>query len=95
MMRRPEPLAGIRLAPPICSLVAIGVLASARMQGRGAALVEAFEEQARARGFGSLRLAVHRDNSCARRLYERTGWLSFSHPDPGLLHYGKCLKRVP
>jgi ribosomal protein S18 acetylase RimI-like enzyme len=70
------------LPEPAWSLVGIGVDSAARGLGHGAALIRAFEQQARARGARALRLSVYQENAAARRLYERCGWLAHEVPPP-------------
>jgi ribosomal protein S18 acetylase RimI-like enzyme len=62
------------LPQPTMRLVGIGV--SPNMRGRqiGYRLMEAFESEARSRGMKSLGLTVYKENSVARKLYERRGW---------------------
>jgi ribosomal protein S18 acetylase RimI-like enzyme len=62
------------LPQPTMRLVGIGV--SPNMRGRqiGYRLMEAFESEARSRGMKSLILTVYKENSVARKLYERRGW---------------------
>jgi ribosomal protein S18 acetylase RimI-like enzyme len=62
------------LPQPTMRLVGIGV--SPHMRGRqiGYRLMEAFESEARSRGMKSLGLTVYKENSVARKLYERRGW---------------------
>ena len=67
------------LPPPTMRLVEIGV--SPKMQGKkiGDRLMAAFESESYSRGMKSLRLSVDANNLAARRLYERRGWLPFTH----------------
>jgi ribosomal protein S18 acetylase RimI-like enzyme len=55
-------------------LAHVAVLRSRRGSGAGAALVEAFADQARARGVDRIRLSTRADESGAAPLYERLGW---------------------
>ena len=52
----------------------LGVLASSRSQGVGAALLDACEKLARAAGQGWIRLGVLAANERARRFYARQGY---------------------
>jgi len=63
-----------RVPQPAMSLVAMGVVESARRMGVGTALVAAFESKALERRMRSVRLSTRADNVSARRFYERCGW---------------------
>jgi len=66
--------ARLGLPEPIMSLVAVGVVPSARRKGVGLRLLQAFEAIAAEVGIHSLRLSVNRDNTTARHFYEKCGW---------------------
>jgi GNAT superfamily N-acetyltransferase len=59
---------------PVYNLCGIGVAPPHRKQGVAACLIEHFEAQAWAAGFGSIILSVHASNHGARRLYESRSW---------------------
>ena len=61
--------------------LAMGVVAEARGQGVGGALLDALLALAREQGFRALSLAVDRQNP-ARRLYERKGFRDAGISDP-------------
>jgi len=56
------------------SLTGIGVRESARRSGVATALLDAYEAEARRRGFAEGRLTVYRSDDAPRRLYEHAGW---------------------
>lgn len=55
-------------------LYSIAIAHAARGRGLGAALLQAAEREARARGCDTMRLEVRTDNAPAIRLYERRGY---------------------
>jgi ribosomal protein S18 acetylase RimI-like enzyme len=69
----------------VAVLTTIHVFDGYRRAGRGALLLRAFVDDARAQGFAELTLGVHRDNS-ARRLYERHGFVH-GHDEGDYCHY--------
>jgi GNAT superfamily N-acetyltransferase len=69
------------VAPDVPEL-GIGVVAEARGQGIGGALLDALLALAREQGFRALSLAVDRQNPAARRLYERKGFRDAGISDP-------------
>ncbi len=74
------------------SLVGIAVDPAVVGQGLGAALMSAFEKEARRAGARDLRLSVYPDNAAARRLYERCGWGLLEGQTPGgAVYYAKVL----
>lgn len=80
------------IPPNLMSLVVLGTAKSARGRGVGAQLVNAFEEHSRRIGARAVRLSVYPDNSIARRLYERCGWVSTAALAPGAaINYTKVL----
>ncbi len=83
------------LPTPTFSLVGIGVQPESRGQGVGLALINAFEEQAGARGGRSVRLSVYPENDPARRLYEKAGWHAAAEPGrQRAMYYYKSLVEV-
>jgi GNAT superfamily N-acetyltransferase len=82
-----------RLAEPVMSLVAIGVAGAATGKGVGRALMNAFEEESRRLGVGSMRLSVYPGNAAARRVYENAGWTAHELPDDpnDAMYYSKSL----
>ena len=65
----------------------ICVAAEARGGGVGSALLAAIEEEARARGYGYVRLDVIDSNWRARALYERLGYMAIKTERIGLLRH--------
>ncbi|MCB6177761.1 GNAT family N-acetyltransferase [Rhodobacter sp. Har01] len=63
----------------------IAVARSARSQGIGSALMAALFDEARARGYGAIRLEVIDSNWRARALYERLGFVATDRVRLGLL----------
>ena len=55
-------------------LLGMGLVAAARSQGRGRALLEATIADAQMRGLSRIELTVFSDNLPAKRLYERVGF---------------------
>lgn len=94
MWIRPVPVAAnvaAVLVPPVASLVAIGTSRASRRGGVASALVEQFEERARALGVKTVRLKVYESNAAARSLYERRGWQPLHTPGADGLTYWKLL----
>ena len=60
----------------------MGVVAEARGQGIGGALLDALLTLGREQGFRALSLAVDHQNAAARRLYERKGFRDAGISDP-------------
>jgi len=56
------------------NLLSIAVHPSSRGQGVGSALLDGFCAESIYRGFSTVRLSVHNDNSSAIALYRRRGW---------------------
>ena len=56
------------------SLVGLAVVSSYQGKNIGKELIKAFEKEARALSFRSLRLSVYAENAAARRVYEKCGW---------------------
>ncbi len=82
----------VELPGPVFSLVGIGTSPAARGKGVATALVRRFIDEGRARGAGSIRLSVYRDNDAARHVYERAGFEAYDHPtNPDVLYYAKVL----
>lgn len=81
----------VDLPNPTMSLV--GICVSPRMRGKKIAdqLMQAFEEEARSRGMKSLRLSVYKENSAARKLYEKHGWRPHDIPDEDSMYYSLLL----
>jgi GNAT superfamily N-acetyltransferase len=82
--------ARVKLPEPIMSLVAIGVIPSARRNGVGVRLLRAFEAIAAEVGVNSLMLSVYRDNTTARQFYEKSGWqpsIDADQKSEGLWYY--------
>jgi ribosomal protein S18 acetylase RimI-like enzyme len=80
------------IPPGLMSLVVIGTAKESRGLGVGAELVAAFEEHARRLGARTVRLSVYPENTSARRLYERCGWVAGADPRPGAaIDYTKIL----
>lgn len=81
------------LPEPCVALVGIGVDHSARAQGVGSQLMDAFESQCRTRGARSMRLSVRDENQAAISLYTRHGWSRCPEPleIPGAHYYAKQL----
>jgi ribosomal-protein-alanine N-acetyltransferase len=71
---RGEAFAVGRAAAGEAELLTLAVPAAQRRQGRGRALVAAFEAAARARGAERAWLEVAADNAPARALYRAAGW---------------------
>jgi ribosomal protein S18 acetylase RimI-like enzyme len=65
----------------------ICVAASTRGLGVGSALLAAIEEEARARGYGYVRLDVIDSNWRARALYERLGYMAIKTDRIGVLRH--------
>lgn len=92
-------LSGILWRLPLLSLLAndvdndrflldgICVAASARGRGIGSALMAGIEDQARARGYGAVRLDVIDTNWRAKALYERLGYRVVKTDNIGLLRF--------
>lgn len=76
-------LLGVRLG----SLLSIGVLPEARGSGCAGALLTAFAEHCRARGFGYVELSVLANNTRAVAFYEKHGWQRLEH-DGLSVHFG-------
>jgi ribosomal protein S18 acetylase RimI-like enzyme len=74
-------------AAPVWVLNDLYVLEQARGSGAAPALMEHAEQLARAAGAVALQLETARDNTRARRLYERQGYVV----EDGYLHYAKSL----
>lgn len=64
----------LRYEGPLAYIGDLGVAATHRKRGIGAALLAEFESWARSRGAAHLRLFVHEGNTAAESLYERTGF---------------------
>lgn len=56
------------------SLLSIGTEPSFRRRGTGKSLMEAFRAESMARGYKTMRLSVHLDNTAAIALYKKCGW---------------------
>jgi ribosomal protein S18 acetylase RimI-like enzyme len=70
-------------------LTTIHVFEAFRRGGRGAALLQAYADDARTFGFRELALGVFRGNP-AQRLYERNGF-RHTHDEGGYRHYARTL----
>ncbi|WP_102226234.1 GNAT family N-acetyltransferase [Acidimangrovimonas sediminis] len=81
-------------------LLTLAVAPAARRQGTGRALVDAFDDAARARGATEAFLEVAADNLGARALYAATGWAEaglrrgYYHP-PGAPSVDALVLRKP
>lgn len=82
------------LPKPTMSLVGIGLRKNCRGHGTGAALLRAFEEEARKRGMASYCLSVYRSNKQARRFYEKHGMACHEAGQEDYLYYSKVLAEV-
>lgn len=60
---------------PVMSLVGLGVVSNHQGRSIGKELLRSFEKQARDLHVGSLRLSVYPENSSARHVYEKCGWV--------------------
>ena len=67
----------VDLPAPIMSLVGLVVDPHVQGQNIGNLLVKAFEDRAGELHFRSLRLSVYPENSPARRVYEKCGWVTW------------------
>ncbi len=56
------------------SLLSICTHSGYRGKGAAAALMEAFRNESEKRGYRSMRLSVHNDNTAAIKLYKKMGW---------------------
>jgi ribosomal protein S18 acetylase RimI-like enzyme len=79
------------LVPPLVSLVALGTSRHHRRAGVAAALVDRFEDAARALGARTVRLTVYQNNAAARTLYERRGWSPLFGSSSETMTYWKAL----
>lgn len=68
-------------AEPLVNIHDLSVVASARGQGVGRGLLQAVEDQARARGACKVTLEVLEGNRLARAVYERAGFSGYSLDD--------------
>lgn len=73
------------------SLVGIAVHPEAQGQRIGLKLMDAFQQEAAAKGARSLRLSVYSDNLAARKLYKRAGWTCHPRGGPWADYYFKVL----
>lgn len=62
------------------SLTSIAVSPTCAGRGAASALLREFEQQARERRFDYVHLSVYDDNSRARAVYERAGWIVVGEP---------------
>jgi ribosomal protein S18 acetylase RimI-like enzyme len=67
-------------------IYALRVRSEWRNHGLGSRLVQAAEDELRARGFQTAVIAAGKDNPDARRLYERLGYRVFTE-DPGVWYF--------
>ncbi len=87
----PQGLAVLRFRPSIwtpgleCYLAELYVQPQHRRQGLGLALMEAALEAARARGADYIEVATSEDDTGARALYERLGFVNRERPPDGPL----------
>ena len=70
LAERPEVTTGF----PRLWVITMAIVARLRSRGFGRLLMEHAEEHARARGLGTIELAVDADNVVARKLYEEMGF---------------------
>lgn len=66
--------------PGLLHLYALAVEPRSQNRGIGSTLIRAVEEEAQKRGLGGVYLGVANDNTNARRLYERLGYIEEGRP---------------
>lgn len=69
------------------SLVGIGVIPKFSGVGVGHAIMQIFEENAKAIGVDYMVLSVYEDNKRARAMYERSGWQILRRVEKGLVYF--------
>lgn len=80
----------IELPNPIMSLVGLAVMPNLQGQNIGQELLCAFEERAHEFHVRSLKLSVYLENSAARRVYEKCGWVAWKpseNPGKAMFYY--------
>lgn len=83
----PDQASQIELPNPIMSLVGLAVMPNLQGQNIGKELLCAFEKRACDSHARSLKLSVYLENSAARRVYEKCGWMAW---EPSMSH-GKAM----